>query len=88
MRRKRPAMRLKPQHVQPVIMAGIMAFLMTAVITWINLGLPSNFLALWMRAFVVAWPLATLAAFVAIPLAQRLTRRIIAALSPDGAGPP
>ncbi|HRP98752.1 MAG TPA: DUF2798 domain-containing protein [Rhodocyclaceae bacterium] len=80
-------MQLKPHHVQPVIMAGIMAFLMTAVVTWINLGLRSDFLALWGRAFVIAWPLAAIAAFIAIPMAQRLTRRIVAGLAPEGAAP-
>ncbi len=74
-------MALKPQHIQPVIMSAIMAFIMTAVITFINLGLPHNFLALWARAFVIAWPLAALAAFIAIPIAQRLTQRILAALA-------
>lgn len=72
-------MQIKPQHVQPVVMSGIMAFLMTAVITWLNLGFPPDFLSRWLHAFVVAWPLAALAAFIAIPIAQRATRRIVAA---------
>lgn len=75
-------MRLKAQHIQPVIMAGIMAFLMTAIITWLNLGFPPDYLARWAVAFVIAWPLAAIAAFVAIPVAQRLTKRILAALEP------
>ena len=74
-------MRLKPQHIQPVIMAGIMAFLMTAVITWLNLGFPPDFLSRWFHALVVAWPLASLAAYLAIPVAQRTTLKIIAWLS-------
>ncbi len=74
-------MTLKPQHLQPVIMAGIMAFLMTGVITWLNLGFPAGFFGIWAKNFITVWPLAALAAFVAIPIAQRLTKRIIAALS-------
>lgn len=73
-------MRLKPQHIQPVIMAGIMAFMMTGFITWLNLGLPEGFLLLWARAFVIAWPLAATAAYIAIPIAQKLTLKILAAL--------
>jgi len=73
-------MKLKPQHIQPVIMAGIMAFLMTGFITWLNLGLPSNFIALWARAFIIAWPLAAMAAYIAIPIAQKATRKILTAL--------
>ena len=74
-------MKLKPQHIQPVIMAGIMAFLMTGIITWLNLGFPSNYFALWAKNFIMVWPLAAGAAFIAIPIAQRLTVKIIAALS-------
>jgi hypothetical protein len=70
----------KAKIIQPVIMAGIMAFLMTAVITFINLGLPPDFLRRWAVAFVIAWPLATIAAMIAIPVAQRLTKRIVAAI--------
>ncbi|MBL8444089.1 MAG: DUF2798 domain-containing protein [Zoogloeaceae bacterium] len=73
-------MRLKAQHIQPVIMAGIMAFLMTAIITWLNLGFPPDYLTRWAIAFMIAWPLAAIAAFVAIPVAQKLTKRILAAL--------
>ena len=39
-------MQLQPKHVQPVVMAGIMAFIMTAFITWLNLGWRPDFLKL------------------------------------------
>jgi hypothetical protein len=70
-------MNLKPKHIQPVIMAGIMAFLMTGFVTWLNLGFPENYLALWMRAFFMAWPIATCAAFLAIPVSVKLTGKIL-----------
>ncbi|MCK2088993.1 DUF2798 domain-containing protein [Thauera aromatica] len=73
-------MRLKPQHIQPVIMAGIMAFLMTALVTWINLGLRPDFIGLWLKAFAIAWPMAAVAAYIAIPMAQRMTKAILARL--------
>ena len=59
------------------LVAAIMAFLMTAVITFINLGMPPDFLRRWMIAYAVAWPFATVAAFIAVPLADRATRLII-----------
>jgi hypothetical protein len=73
-------MPLKARLIQTVLIAGIMAFLMTAVITFINLGLPADFLKKWMIAFVIAWPFATIAAFIAMPIAQRATARIMALL--------
>ena len=52
-------MRLQGKYVQPVVMAGIMAFLMTAFITWFNLGFRPDFVWLWLKAFIFAWPLAS-----------------------------
>jgi hypothetical protein len=70
----------KARFIRPVIVAAIMAFLMTAVITFINLGMPPDFLRRWMIAYAVAWPFATVAAFIAVPLADRVTRWIIGRL--------
>ena len=67
----------KARFIQPVIVAAVMAFLMTALITFINLGLPPDYLWRWMIAFAIAWPFATLAAFIAIPIAKRATAFII-----------
>lgn len=67
----------KARFIRPVIVAAIMAFLMTAVITFINLGMPPDFLRRWMIAYAVAWPFATIAAFIAVPIADRATRWIV-----------
>lgn len=74
-------MQLQPKHVQPVVMAGIMAFIMTAFITWLNLGWRPDFLRLWARAFVIAWPVASMAAFVASPIAPKITQAILRRLN-------
>ncbi|MCX7324765.1 MAG: DUF2798 domain-containing protein [Hyphomicrobiales bacterium] len=70
----------KARIIFPILMAGVMAFLMTALITWLNLGFPPNYMALWLKAFAVAWPAAAVAAFIAIPLARRATAAIVAFL--------
>lgn len=70
----------KAGYIFPVLMAGIMAFLMTALVTWINLGFPADFLRRWLGAFVVAWPCAACSAFLAIPVARRATAFIVAIL--------
>lgn len=68
------------RFIFPVLMAGVMAFLMTALITWLNLGFPPDYLSRWLTAFVIAWPAASVAAFVAIPVARRATTAIVARL--------
>ncbi len=70
----------KARYIFPALLSGVMAFLMTAVITWLNIGAPPDFIARWLKAFVVAWPLAYLAALIASPIARRGTMAIIAML--------
>ena len=67
----------KARFIQPVIVVAAMAFLMTALITFINLGLPPDYLRRWAIAFAIAWPFATIAAIIAIPIAKRATSFII-----------
>lgn len=73
-------MRLQAKHIQPAVTATIMAFIMTGFITWLNLGMIENFIWLWARAYIIAWPLAVLSAFVAAPFAPRITQKILLAL--------
>jgi hypothetical protein len=67
----------KARFIFPVLMAAVMAFLMTALVTYLNLGFPPDFFGRWMHAFVIAWPCAAGAAFIAIPLARRGTALIV-----------
>ncbi len=67
----------KARFIFPILMSGVMAFLMTALVTFLNLGFPPDFVARWLRAFAIAWPCAAVAAFIAIPLARRGTGFIV-----------
>lgn len=70
----------KAAIIQPFLIATIMCFLMTALITLINLGFVSDYLFRWLKAFLIAWPAAVAAAFIAIPIAKRVTGQIVARL--------
>jgi hypothetical protein len=67
----------KARFIFPVVTAFMMAFLVSGVITFVNLGATADFLARWMHGFAIAWPSAALAAFVAMPLARRTTAAIV-----------
>lgn len=67
----------KARFIFPILMSGVMAFLMTALVTFLNLGFPPDYLARWLKAFAIAWPFAAVAAFIAIPLARRATGFIV-----------
>ena len=76
-----PKMEGPARFIFPVLMSGMMAFMMTALVTWLNLGFPGDFMARWLRAFAIAWPCAAASAFMAIPLARRATGLIIRLIS-------
>jgi hypothetical protein len=70
-------MKVSPKFVGPIVMACIMATIMTGFVTWMNLGFTDDFFINWGRAFVFAWPVASVAAFLALPIAPKITMWIV-----------
>ncbi|MBO1924709.1 DUF2798 domain-containing protein [Thiomicrorhabdus sp. 6S3-12] len=68
----------KYQHIVfGFFMALLMSFLMSAVVSIINIGIPENFLGIWFHAwwtaFIVAFPTVLLVS----PLVKRITGLLI-----------
>lgn len=59
------------------LMAGQMVFMVTALITYINFGFGQQFVGQWMHAFLISWPAAAAASFVAVPAARWMTGHIM-----------
>jgi hypothetical protein len=70
----------KAKYVFPVIITAIIVFVVSAVVTWHNIGFRADYVARWLSAFVVGWPVAAVTAFVAIPPVRRATVWLIALL--------
>lgn len=70
----------KARVIFPVLMSGQMVLMVTCLVTYLNLGLRADFIGQWMHAFVISWPVAAGAAFVAIPVARRATAALVAAI--------
>jgi hypothetical protein len=68
----------KAKYIFPIIMTAVVVFVASAVVTWHNIGFRSDFVPRWLSAFLVGWPVAAVTAFVAIPLARRVTARLVA----------
>jgi Protein of unknown function (DUF2798) len=64
-----------------LLMSSVMVLMVTLLVTFLNLGLTSNFLVQWAKAYLLAWPVAAGTAFVIMPTARRLTDRIVAHLT-------
>mgnify|MGYP003601916611 CR=1 FL=1 len=62
----------KFQLVFSIIMGAMMVFLMTFVITLVNLGWVEHFVAAWMRSFLIAYMVAVPVIFFLAPVARRL----------------
>lgn len=60
-----------------LLMSVYMVSIMTFVITLVNTGMVDGFLLRWMKAFVVAWPVAFVLILVGAPRLQKLANKLI-----------
>ena len=67
----------KTRLILPVLMSGVMVFMVTLVVTYLNLRFQSDFISHWMRAYFIAWPIAAIAGITALPFIRRVTDRIV-----------
>ena len=65
----------KPRLILALLMSSVMVCMVTLLVTFLDLGLRSDFLIQWVKAHVIAWPVAAATAFFIMPSARRLTDR-------------
>jgi hypothetical protein len=68
----------KARLILAATMASMMVFMVTLIATYINLGLPSDFVLQWAKAYIVAYPIAAGTAYLVMPMARRFTSRVVA----------
>ena len=71
-------MQVLARLILAVLMTAVMVFMVTLIVTFINLGLRADFLAQWAKAYFIAWPVAATTGFLVMPMARRVTDRIVA----------
>jgi len=67
----------KTRFILAATMSAMMVFMVTLLVTYLNLGFRADFLLQWAKAYIVAWPVAATTAFLVMPMAQRVTGRIV-----------
>lgn len=67
-----------PRILFPFFMALNMAFIMSGVLIFINLGLVNNFIFIWMKSFVIAFTVAFPTAFFITPIVQKIVKKVMA----------
>lgn len=60
-----------------LIMGAMMVFLMTFLITAVNLGFGPDFLAAWAKVFGIAYVIAVPVIFFLAPIARKLTGSLL-----------
>jgi uncharacterized protein DUF2798 len=66
----------RAKFIFPVIITGIIVFVVSAVVTFTNIGFRADFVPRWLHAFIIGWPVAAVTAMIAIPYARRVTASI------------
>jgi len=77
------AMEGKARFILAATMSSVMVFMVTLIVTILNLGLPPDFIVQWAKAYIVAYPIAAGTAYLIMPMARRFTTRIVTLI--DGA---
>ena len=67
----------KAKFIFPVLITAVIVFVVSGVVTFVNIGLRMDFVARWMKAFIIGWPVASVTAFMAIPVVRRLTQLLV-----------
>ena len=62
-----------------LLMGAMMIFVMTFVITLVNVGYSEAFLLTWMKAFAIAYIVGVPVIFFMAPVARRLTAGLVGA---------
>jgi len=68
----------KARLILAVLMSSVMVAMVTLLVTFLNLGLPTDFVLQWVKAYVIAWPIVAATAYLIMPAARRWTTRIVA----------
>jgi hypothetical protein len=71
-------MNAKSRFILVAVMSAMMVFMVTLLVTYLNLGLHEGFLRQWAKAYFIAWPVAAATGFLVMPMARRVTDRIVA----------
>jgi hypothetical protein len=67
----------KTRFILAAVMSSMMVFMVTLMVTYLNLGLRPDFLLQWVKVYFIAWPIAAVTGFLVMPMARRATDGIV-----------
>ena len=66
---------MKEKLLFTLIMSGCMAFTMSGIMTYLNLGVTPNFVSKWMQSFIIAYGVAFPLVLIISPIIGKLVRK-------------
>ncbi|RDL44972.1 DUF2798 domain-containing protein [Marinomonas piezotolerans] len=67
---------MKHRIIFATMMSFVLSLLMSAWITFLNIGLTPDFVSSWLHAWILAWPAAGVISFVFAPFLHQLAHRL------------
>jgi hypothetical protein len=67
----------KARIVFPIVATALVVFVVSAVVTFVNIGFGPHFVRRWLTAFIIGWPVASLTGYIAFPFVRRVTVLIL-----------
>jgi hypothetical protein len=68
----------KARFILAATMSSMMVLMVTLIVTYLNLGFRHDFLIQWAKAYIIAWPIAAVTGYAVMPMARRVTTRLVA----------
>jgi len=67
----------KARFIFPIIATGVVVFVASAAVTYVNIGPRADFVRRWLTAYSIGWPVAAVTGYIALPLVRRVTARLV-----------
>jgi hypothetical protein len=77
----------KAKYIFPILATGLVVFVVSAVVTFTNIGFRADFVHRWLSAFGIGWPVASVVGLLAFPKVRRLAVGIAALIERGTAEP-
>jgi hypothetical protein len=62
----------KAKFIFPILATGLVVFIVSAVVTFTNIGFRADFVRRWLSAFGIGWPVAAVTGLIAFPVVRRI----------------
>ena len=70
----------KAKYIFPILLTALVVFVVSCVVTYVNIGFRPDFVPHWLTAFIIGWPVAAVTAYVGMPHVRRLANWITSSL--------